>query len=238
MKHSMFAWPLAALAMISTGAAASAAPHSLHYLTVAEVSPEHVLPAPPAAGSDTEKAELAQVRALIAGASAERLELARWDAAHESPALFDRTLGIELEKLPLTWSLLQEVREEAAAAVSFSKDHFHRTRPWRVDPNLSTCVKTEGKKPSDSYPSGHAILGYTSGYILAQLLPGRAAEINNRAAQYAISREICGVHFPSDIDASHALGTLVAVKLMANPAFRAKFDAARTELAATGVKGN
>ncbi len=163
---------------------------------------------------------------------------ALWDQDHETPGLFDKTLATELEKLPLTWALLNEVSEEASAAVATSKAFYHRTRPWGVDPTLPSCEHAPDHKPTNSYPSGHAILGYSVGYVLARLLPGRASDILSRAADYAYSREVCGVHFPSDTDASHALGTLVAVKLLDNPAFKAKFDAARKEASDAHIDGS
>jgi acid phosphatase (class A) len=125
----------------------------------------------------------------------------------------------------------------AAAAASLGKAYFHRTRPYSIDPTLPNCAKTTAGKPATSYPSGHAILGYSTGFVLARLLKGRSSEIFDRAADYAMSRELCGVHFASDLDASHALGTLVASALLANPAFRAKFEAAHAELLAAHVAG-
>ncbi|OYY89396.1 MAG: phosphoesterase [Sphingomonas sp. 28-66-16] len=219
------------------GGVASAAPHQLHYLTAQELSAASVLPPPPAPGSIQEKAELKALHAIVEASSPARLDQARWDQDHEDPALFDKTLGIELQKLPLTWALLSEVREEAGAAVAMSKAYFHRARPWGVDPTLASCERAPEHKPINSYPSGHAILGYSAGYVLAQLLPGRATEIVGRAADYGYSREVCGVHFASDIEASHALGTLLGAKLLANAAFKAKFDAARQELIDAHIAG-
>lgn len=226
---------LLAAALVLGGSPSIAAPHLLHYLTVDELRPTLVLPAPPAPGSLEERGELAEIHALIAAAPPARLDQARWDDTHETPALFDRTLGVTLETLPLTWALLREVQEEGDAAADVAKLYFHRTRPFGIDPTIPSCAKTG--KPLKSYPSGHATLGYSTGFVLAHLLPGRSAEILDRAADYATGREYCGVHFPTDVEASHVLGTLVASKLMAIPAFRVKFDAARQELIAAHVAG-
>ncbi|MGY2733263.1 phosphatase PAP2 family protein [Sphingomonas sp. UYP23] len=228
---------LTTLALGMIGSAGVAAPHAFHYLAAPDFAPGAVLPAPPARGSVQEQSELAQLRTLIAAAPAERLARARSDDGQETPALFDRTLGVTLATYPLTWALLRDVQEEAAAAASLGKAYFHRTRPYGVDPTLPNCAKTPTGKAATSYPSGHAILGYSTGFVLARLLKGRSSEIFDRAADYAMSRELCGVHFASDLDASHALGTLVASALLANPAFRAKFEAAHAELLAAHVAG-
>ncbi|WP_242137095.1 phosphatase PAP2 family protein [Sphingomonas sp. TREG-RG-20F-R18-01] len=234
----VFAAAVVAIALM--GSAVTAAPHSFHYLPVADFEPSSILPAPPARGSIQEKAELGALHAMIAGAAPQRIEQARWDDAHETPALFDGTLGITLESLPLTWALLREVQEEGDAAASAAKAHFERTRPYGIDPTLPVCVASPiGKpaKPAKSYPSGHATLGFSTGFVLAHLLAGRASAILDRAADYGASREYCGVHFPSDVEASHVLGTLIAAKLMTQPAFHAKFDAAHAELVAAHVAG-
>lgn len=235
--HKYLGSGLAALALGMLGSAGLAAPHAFHYLSATDFAPSMVLPAPAAPGSVQEQSELAQLRTLIAAAPAERLVRARLDDGNETPALFDRSLGIELEKYPLTWALLRDVQEEAEAAVSLSKAYFHRTRPYGVDPTLPNCAKKTVGKPATSYPSGHAILSYSTGFVLARLIKGRSAEIFDRAADYAMSRELCGVHFASDLDASHALGTLVASDLLATPAFRVKFEAAHAELVAAHVTG-
>ncbi|MFX8242857.1 phosphatase PAP2 family protein, partial [Acinetobacter baumannii] len=86
-------------------------------------------------------------------------------------------LGLDLEKLPLTWALLKDVQDEATAAVDLSKAYYHRTRPWGVDPGIASCERAPEHKPTNSYPSGHAILGFSVGFVLADLIPARAPDI-------------------------------------------------------------
>ena len=63
-------------------------------------------------------------------------------------------------------------------------------------------------------------------------MPERAPQIPARAADYALSREYCAVNFPSDTEASHAVGTFVAARLLADPRLATRIAAARAELAA------
>lgn len=209
-----------------------AADHPLHFLQPGDVVPTRVLPPPPVKGSDIEKAELVDLHAIVASASPERLARAKWDDEHEDPALFDAALGVKLESLPKTWALLKSVQNEGDAAADVSKVYFSRSRPWAVDPTLANCDAGKNANPLRSYPSGHSTLGYSVGFVLAQLLPDKATTILTRAADFAMSRKVCGVHFPSDTEASHVLGTIVAVKLLANPTFAAKLPAVRAELRA------
>jgi hypothetical protein len=85
--------------------------------------------------------------------------------------------------------------------------------------------------PGRSYPSGHSTIGYSVGLMLAELMPQKASAILGRARDYALSRVICGVHYPADIDASHTLGTMVTVRLLLDPAVAGPIAAVRAELA-------
>ena len=47
---------------------------------------------------------------------------------------------------------------------------------------------------------------------------------------------ICGVHYPSDIEAGRTLGSAMVARLHADPAFTADMAAAKRELAAARAK--
>jgi DNA-binding beta-propeller fold protein YncE len=215
------------------GAMAQAAePMALHWLDPASVQPRLLVPAPPPRDSDAEKQELATLHRLIAAASPERIARAADDGNHENPSAFNASLGRDLAKLPATWALLTAVQQETAFVITQGKDTFRRIRPYGVDATMPTCTKVSRDKPAKSYPSGHAGMGWSVGWTLARLLPDKAPEILARANDYALSRELCGVHFPSDTEASHVIGTLVADRLLADPRFATRIAAARAELTA------
>ena len=203
-----------------------------HYLSAADVIPQRVLALPPARGSEMEAQELATLHALIAHAAPERLARAAWDSDHEDPSIFNEALGLDLTKLPRTWSLLLIVQDETEAAVGIAKDAFGRMRPYGVDSTLPTCTQVDRAKAAHSYPSGHSGLGYSVGWVLARLMPDMAPAILARAEDYALSREYCGVHFPSDTEASHVLATVVAERLLVDPRLADAIAEARAELAA------
>lgn len=247
MKRSMILGLLLAvlptapvLAQTAAPAAAATAPAlpmpaekpELHYLSAADLLPQRVLPLPPARGSDQEAEELATLHSMIAHASPERLARATWDGDHEDPSIFNEALGRDLTKLPATWSLLITVQDEAEAAIGIAKDAFGRVRPYGVDQTLPTCIKADPAKALRSYPSGHAGLGYSVGWVLVRLAPEMAPAILTRAQDYALSRQLCGQHFPADTEASHVLGTIVAERLLADPRLADRIAAARAELAA------
>jgi membrane-associated phospholipid phosphatase len=79
------------------------------------------------------------------------------------------------------------------------------------------------------YPSGHATTGYLEALALVQMVPEKRDAILARADDYAHSRVVCGVHYPSDT----AAGKLVAYSMMGimmiNPQFRKELEAAKAE---------
>lgn len=201
------------------------------YLDLAAFQPARTLPPAPARGSAIEAVELQRSHALIDGADTGRKARAKADSDLEDPSIFDAVAGQNLKALPNTWALLQLVQGETDLAIGINKNFFNRTRPWGVDPTIISCEGGgTGRKPTRGYPSGHSGLGYSVGWTLAQLMPGRAAAILDRARDYAVSREICGEHFASDTEGSHVIGTLSAATLMNDPRLAGLYEAARVEL--------
>ena len=197
------------------------------------VSPVTLLPPPPARGSREEAAELAELHALIAAAPPTRLAQARADDGVEDPSIFDAATGRSLERqCLLPGRSCAPCRTMPIAPSIWPRIIFGRPRPWGIDPTLHNCDAAPGRKPTRSYPSGHAVLGYSVAYVLARLAPDRAPQVMARAADYALSREYCAAHFPSDTEASHVVGTLIAAQLLADPRLAGRIAAARAELAA------
>jgi acid phosphatase (class A) len=225
------ALPLSAVSAQTAAAPITATKPAKHFEIIdpAAVAPERMLPAPPVTGSRAEALELALLHQQIAAASPARLEQAKWDDVHEDPAIFNAVIGRDLKSLPATWALLNTVQNEADLAADLAKVHFARTRPWGVDASMPRC--DTGSKSTRSYPSGHSMLGYSVGLTLAQLVPAKAPAILDRAHDYALSRQLCGAHFPSDTEASHALGMYVASLVLADPRMAPCIAAARAELA-------
>jgi acid phosphatase (class A) len=131
------------------------------------------------------------------------------------------------------------VLNDQAIAASTAKDYFKRKFPVTAEMPGSyrewTCDQDDRKpesRPLRSYPSGHSTLAYSVGVVLADLIPEKSQAILARAADYAYSREVCGDHYHSDVDASRALGTAVGVMLLESEAAKPQLDAAREELRA------
>ena len=198
-------------------------------LDLAEFAPDRIFAPPPPHNSRLEALELEQVKAVRAAASPERLAQADRDGQTENPTAFDQAVGRDLAQLPATYALLTRIQRETNRVVSAGKDYFRRLRPYGVDPQMAHCGK--GKVLDRSYPSGHAGMAWSVGWTLSRLMPDRAAAIVARAQDYDLSREICGVHFPSDLEASHGVAVMIADRLLADPRLADQVAAARRELA-------
>jgi acid phosphatase (class A) len=78
-------------------------------------------------------------------------------------------------------------------------------------------------------------MAYTFGVVLAALVPEKSQAILTRSAEYAYSREVCGDHYHSDVEAGHVLGTTVGILLLKNPSLKPEIDAAKAELLAAHI---
>lgn len=223
---------LSACLAIAAGMACTTLLHAedarLHFLTEQQVVPEQLVPPPPPRGSQAEALELARLKTLIAGTNAARLAQAQADGPHRDPTVFNQALGRDLSKLAATMALLSDIQEETGVVIDAAKLKFNQPRPFVIDPAIPHCGK--GENPNKGYPSGHAGFGYSVGWALARLAPDHAPAILARASDYALSREICGVHFHVDTEASRAIGIHIADLMLADPRLAQQVAAARAEL--------
>ena len=235
----MGAEPGAAQTPAAAPMAAAKPQKTLKVLTPDQVDPARLLPPPPVDGSAMQKADLAEVQRIYRSRAPDRYAQAKWDDTHEDSMLFASTLGpnFDLAKLPETAKLLALLENDQSVSANMAKRYFLRNRPWAIDPSLVACDYKPNAAPKTSYPSGHATLGYSVGTVLANLIPEKSQAILARAAEYAYSREVCGAHYGSDVEASHVLGTVVALQFMASPQIQPMLEAARAELRAAHLAG-
>lgn len=203
------------------------------YVDPARVVLERVIPQPPAAGSAGERAELDVMLKIQAARTPAQADRAKHDAkisvftfadAVESPADFTA------EKLPKVAEFFEQVGDAERVVVRPAKEKFDRPRPYVVEPRLKPVIEHLDSK---AYPSGHATWSYAVGFVLADMLPERRAQILSRAAEFADNRVVAGVHYPSDVDAGRVSGSVLAAFLFASPVFREDEKVATAELRST-----
>jgi acid phosphatase (class A) len=195
---------------------------------------ERLVPPPPARGSRIERDELAEIVRVQSLATPAAKALAKHDNDVEDPTVFAEVIGPgwDLARLPKTKFLLQKVMDVDRSESSSAKKYYRRPRPWIVDPKIQTCARHDDGPALNSYPSGHALLGYELGVVLASLMPEKALAILARAELYGENRILCGFHYRSDVTAGRQYGTALAVEMLQHPRFHAWFLDARKELIA------
>jgi acid phosphatase (class A) len=219
---------IATLAYPSVGAASG-------YLAGQEVDFHTVLPGPPAVDSLWDRADQGLVESFQA------VDDARWQLADlDANALYPRfaeAFGTQIDKKtsPALVKLLDRSIDDVDATASAAKDHFHRPRPFQRLQLQRVCDKAMPPKPEvhptqgTSYPSGHSTHGWTVAMILARVAPERSEALLARAQEYEESRLVCGMHFPSDVEAGHEVAIAVVAHLDASSEFQADLNKARKE---------
>ncbi len=177
------------------------------------------------------KAEVAELHAIAGHATPDMLAAAKRDAADERPDLFNNVLGFDVTSLPVTSKLLDDVMKEQSADAGAAKKFFHRDRPWIVDSTIETCEMHAPGPAKTSYPSGHATLAFSTGVMLAALVPDKSA--SHPGACPGICREPAGLRhaFPQRHHGGPGSGHHRRGPVDAGPRLSAReMEAARAEL--------
>ncbi len=198
----------------------------------------NLLPPPPAAGSIAAQHDLQAVLATQQTRTASEMTAAKADT-ERSVFRFADVLGpgIQPKALPKTAAFFERTAALDKEAVKDAKNYWLRPRPAEVSAQVHPLAK---EKPNDwSYPSGHSTFGYTTAVLLANMLPEKRATIFARADLYAQHRIVMGAHFPSDVEAGHLAGTVIAADILQDSAWKQDYEAARLELRhALGLPAN
>ena len=166
---------------------------------------------------------------------------ARWEQARQDNELtpaalfggFGCAAGVAMspETTPATAKLMARVGTDVGRASAASKGVHQRDRP-AVGNERPICIAREPSlMANSSWPSGHAMLGWTYGLLLAELVPDQAEAVLLRGREFGDSRVVCGVHYSSDVEAGRTVGAALVARLHAEPQFLADMAAAKAELA-------
>lgn len=139
-----------------------------------------------------------------------------------------RSIGtwFNADSLPLTAALAANVWKDAEYLIWKYKNYFIRIRPYKLEVNLKNLEETNWA----AYPSGHATNSYVNAYLYSELLPEFGSFFIKDAYDMAHSREIIGVHYPSDSESGRILAWQVIKRLLTNEKFKKDFDAAKEEI--------
>lgn len=198
-------------------------------------SEEFVLPAP-AEDSALQAMDNAWADNMQALQGTARWELAISDAVlsfPEAAGVFSCALGIPVseEETPSLYMLLRRTLTDIGLAPYSAKNAYQRERPFMVrGEGVCTPQDEEALRKDGSYPSGHTAIGWGWALILTELAPDRAEEILARGRSFGESRNVCNVHWYSDVVAGRLVGAAAVAKLHANEEFREGMERARADI--------
>lgn len=185
---------------------------------------------PPEAGSPRALAELTPPTQPW---PADRVAQAQRDNAIDPFLAFSAVMGpgFTADAKPATQKLFRMVTMNVGPPIGVAKDRWKRDRPFVAVPTWPTCINPDDRlRASGSYPSGHSALGWSWALALAQAAPAKADAILTRGREYGDSRVVCGVHFPSDVEAGRTLAAAEIARLNSDADFQAAVKAAAAEL--------
>ena len=173
---------------------------------------------------------------------------ARWDLAIRDADLyfpaaadtFSCSLGIPVteEDTPALYMLLRRTLADLGLASYSAKNAYQRQRPFMVNGGaICTPDEEETLRKDPSYPSGHTSIGWGWALILTELSPDKADALIARGRSFGESRNVCNVHWYSDVVAGRLVGAAAVSKLHDNEQFLAAMDAAREDIARVRTAG-
>ncbi len=189
-----------------------------------------LLAPPPGPQDSRTRVELDELRQIQQSRVPDRVAVAQADVEE---TIFRLTLVLQkpltADQVPKTAALFHQLAADTGGVTGPAKEGFARPRPYTVARDLHPVCPLGNNQ---SYPSGHATVGYYMGVILTAMVPEQRASIFARTQAFAESRLICGVHYRSDIEAGRIAGTVLAALAMNDGSFKVAFAAAKAELRA------
>ncbi|MBI5743729.1 MAG: phosphatase PAP2 family protein [Elusimicrobia bacterium] len=204
---------------------------STYYVTAAQQAfPD--FPAPPAAGSKADRADLALLKEWQLKRTPEDCARANAGAHAEFKEFFGDISPFTDPLPPVAAEILGRVKADTDWAVSGVKERFKRPRPFLRDPSLEPCL---GRVPGLAYPSGHATISRVFALLLSDLVPARRKDFLARSNEAALDRVIGGVHHPSDIEAGKRLADRLYAAYKKSAPFVADMKVLKSLLAKSGA---
>jgi acid phosphatase (class A) len=129
------------------------------------------------------------------------------------------------ENFPAITQLLLNCIQDIRVTEFRLKRHFKRPRPYHLEPLLSPLTRIN----SPSFASGHTLWAFTEAYIFSEIIPAKREDFLKMAEEVRWSRELMGIHYPSDNEASRMIGWHLLNYWYKNPQFIADMEKAKIE---------
>ena len=197
-----------------------------------------LVPPPPQEGSAAFQLDQDIAAMYVALKDETRKEQATHDADLAFPEAVDAfniVLDVQIteETTPHLYMILRRTLADAGLSTYAAKNHYQRARPFMVN-NTPICTPDDdaGLRKDGSYPSGHTAIGWAWALILAELFPEQGDVILERGKQFGISRNVCNVHWHSDVVYGRMMGATAVAMLHSNTDFMIDLAVAKEEVSA------
>ena len=130
------------------------------------------------------------------------------------------------QNLPLTAKMMTKVWSDCTYYFWALKFQYNRTRPYMLDARIKNLNDTKFQ----AYPSGHASASYVAAFVYQELVPESMDLFVKNAFDMAYSREIIGVHYPSDSEAGRIFARQFVNELLKNEAFQKELVEIKKEI--------
>ena len=171
-------------------------------------------PPPPAFGSPSYLAALAEVRQFSDTRTPEQLRIAQFWAMPAVGSFWneeatDRIARYHLNERRTAYALalMHMAMMDANIACHDAKFTYWLIRPYRADPAIVTPI---ARPPHPSYPSDHACVSGAAASVLGGIFPADAEQLAALADEAAESRLYAGIHYRFDKDVGLHIGRQVA----------------------------
>lgn len=164
----------------------------------------------PTNDSATTKKELNQLIKLTSVATSDDVAFARYvNEQNNLPTLFlDLLNSKEYEESREEYF---RIDDQTDTILNFLKDSINRPRPYQLAKTynipLYPLIRTDAM--TAAYPSGHALTGFVMSEYYARKYPKIATQMRDLGEKIARSREVVGIHYPSDTKISRYICDII-----------------------------
>lgn len=160
----------------------------------------------PANSSETTRKDLQMLAKKMSRATAEQVTFARYAEEESNIA----NLFLDLLKAHGYESTMGEyfgVDSQTEGLLFYLKEKINRPRPYQLAREygypIYPLIRSDAM--TAAYPSGHALAGFVMGEYYARKFPKIADKLRALGERIAESREVTGIHYPSDTEISRKI---------------------------------
>jgi acid phosphatase (class A) len=140
--------------------------------------------------------------------------------------------NVNAKNFPKLSKLLQGVMQDMRVMEFTIKYKLYRPRPYHLEPKLQPLMKIN----SPSFASGHTLWAFIQAFTWSEVVPEKQKEFIALAEEIRRSREIMGIHYPSDNEASRQIAYKMMQYFFKNDAFVKDYNEAVAEWKSNSAK--